>query len=697
MRTLLMLAWAATLAAMPALAHYAVNYDNVDAGRWACRLCPFAEQSRTGALRVGGVDSARAAPRFGRQHGIDEVGVSAQLHGRYRAQRRDGVAAAIEVRDVGGASRTAELGLAKTGRYGMGVSYRALPRSVAHRATSPFRRVDGQLRLPGDWTKAFDTGGFGDLGARAEDLRLATSRQRREAHAFWQPLSRLRLTGRYAESRRAGVVETYRDGFYQATALPQHIDHEAKTLETALQFEAAAGVVGVSYRRSQFDNAAAALVWDDPYLGGLGIGQRRSAVAPDSEMESLGVTARWRLGLRTVVNAAVGASKASQDAPLLPLTTNTAIDVGDVSDTSDIGLSFDGLRTVRHESLNLTHRVTPRLRLTLSYLADERQDGRGETRIRPVLGDLFALPPTLAKGYSFDRRRTTLNLRYRASGGTGLTAGASHRRSVRSALEISVNRERRAWLQVQRRFGRWQASGRHARARRDASPFQANTANNPLSRRYYQAVREETAWLATLRFSPPSSRVSAGIEAGYHAYGFPDTEIGLQRQRSQRGRLDIAYRSGQLDVTASYGVERAVAAIAGSSIGGAPDWRYDSDDTVATTATAVTWRDVVRDGIDLTLDYAYCNGIGAYATTFDRQHGAFAPLVSRHESLNASVAMPLGRDISFIASLYLERYRGADWALDGVAPQSIGNVLTLGRPSDNHANRVVAVAVERRL
>lgn len=49
------------------------------------------------------------------------------------------------------------------------------------------------------------------------------------------------------------------------------------------------------------------------------------------------------------------------------------------------------------------------------------------------------------------------------------------------------------------------------------------------------------------------------------------------------------------------------------------------------------------------------------------------------------------------AGVYREKYRAADWALDGIEPDSVRNVLTFGRSSPRYRNSVVAISVERAL
>lgn len=681
----------ACVVAAPALADYAVNYENANVRRWACRLCPFAQPAwQDGDLSVGSIDSARGAARFGRNSGIDDDATYLHLDARYRTRRRDGLALEAGGRNLGLASRSATARVVKAGSYRAGISFRELPNAVAFSVASPFRYFDGELRLPADWSKAPQTGGFGDPDRDNTSTNLRTMRRRHAAYAQWQPLPRLHLTTSYTSERKAGVVETYRDGFYQATALPQRIDHRTTAAEAGIRYEGVAALLGVSFRVGRFDNELDALVWDDPFLGI--VQQRHSSVAPDNTVKSLRAVSRWRLGRRTLANATLGGGETRQDEPFLPYTTNPSI----VVDAA--GQSLDGLRTSRHEALNITHRFTSRLRLAVSYTANERRDKRREMAFTPVLGDLFAFPPRSNKAYSFSQQRTTLRLRYRGPGGLRLAAGSGLRQQERSNLEIATNRKRRGWFEVQRHAGRWQIGIRHARAKRDASPFQANSANNPLSRRYYQAARDESLWLAALRFTPQGGGFSAGLEGSRHVYDYSQTAIGLRRQGSRRGRFDIAYRTTPFAATVFYDVEQAQADTVGSSIGAAADWHYDSDDSVTIAGARVAWRNSAPRGIiELAFDYAYANGIGSYATTFADEHGTFPPLVSRHESLNATLKVGLRPGLALSTRVYLERYGSTDWALSDVAPQTIGNVLSFGRASDNHRNRLVILALERRL
>ena len=50
-----------------------------------------------------------------------------------------------------------------------------------------------------------------------------------------------------------------------------------------------------------------------------------------------------------------------------------------------------------------------------------------------------------------------------------------------------------------------------------------------------------------------------------------------------------------------------------------------------------------------------------------------------------------------LAGAYIERYRAKDWAINGIGPISIRNVLAAGRSSPVYANRLLYVSLEKPL
>ena len=673
-------------------ADYALNYDKADTRRWACRLCEFDRNAyRGGRFRVGGIHSAKGEARFGRANGIDRAGGYGRFDASYRASTLAGAILRLDARNLGLAAHDLTLEIAKAGRYGARVRRQASPWNVAADGRSPFAQVGERLTLPSAWPAAFTTAEMSELSVASQAIELASERVKTEAELWLAITPKLRLQTSYFKERKAGLVAAFRDAFYQATALPKPIDHRTTGVETSLRYQGTVAAFGASYRSVRFANGHDALTWSNPFIGGPAT--LRAGVAPDNRLNALTLTSRLRLGPRTLLNANITKGETRQNAPFLPYTANTAIAAAPLPATD-----LNGRRTARRGAVNLVSALTSRWRLTASYTASQRRDRREEILLAPVLGDLFVTPEIMASGYSFSRKRAALRLRYQAPHGVRLAAGISRLVTKRTNLEILANNEDEVWFEAMRDFGEnWQVSVRRMRSSRDASPFRANTTNNPLTRRFHQAQRDAGAWRAAVRYHPPATGFTGGLAFEALRYAYPDAVLGLRRDSAHGWHADLGYRAGWGSATAFYDVQRNSAETAGSSLFAAPNWRYDTKDVVASAGMRVAAEGTLHHAVDLWLEYAYSNGLGRYATTLDSASTSFPALVSRHESLNAQLRYRLRRGWAITARVYVERYHGADWAIDGVAQNSIRNVLTFGLASPRYSNRLLALGVEKAL
>ena len=680
----------AVAVAAAAQGEYAVNYAKVDTSRWNCRLCALDRATASRAsFSAGALHSARGEARFGRDSGIDQAGGLLHLAGDYRVATDRGVVFQASGRDLGLPAREARVEFRRSGRYGVAIRHRQLPRNVAADARTPFR-LGEVLRLPADWDRAFDIAGMTALATGLRPLALATERQRSEAALWFRPTAKTTLSAGYFHESKTGVTQTYRDAFYQATALPQPVDQIAQGWRGGWRYEGEAGLLSAEYRNQRFENHVSALVWQNPYASGPAILQ--SAAAPGNRAKSARLLSRLRLGKHTVLNASVSAGETRQNAPFLRYSTNDRIGV------SPIGAEgLEGRRSSRRHSLRVLSRLTRRLAVTLTRERSDRRDVRAPLLLTPVLGDLVATPQRAAFGYAFRRERTELRARYRAPGGVRFAAGLGERRFERAPAEVEANAERRVWLQVRRDFAAgWQVSASAETARRDASLFTPQSANNPLTRRFHQAARDETAWQAALRYDSLTSGFAAGVGASRGANDYPRSALGLRSDTSVGWHADLSYNGVRGSVHAFHDTRRRRAVILGRALFDSLDWRYDTGDRVTSSGVRLHLPGLWHPALDVTLNYLRSRGLGAYATTFAGAQGAFPVLTSSHRAVDALLRYEFTAGFALTARVYEEAYRAADWAIDGVEPDNIRNVLTLGRSSPGYRNRVVAVSVERK-
>lgn len=687
------IALAALLAAPAAeAAEFAVNYANADTRRWSCRLCEFDRAAaRAGTLAAGALTATESQMRFGRDNGIDRSGGYLDVNAGYRLATRSGLMVDFAGRNLGLDSRDAALRVRQPRRYGIRFRYRETPRNLARDGRSPFTGTD-TLALPADWIPAFGTAAMRRLAQSSEPVELATERRRSEIGAWYSLASALTVKSAYYHERKRGVVDTSRDFFYHATALPQPVDYRVEGANAGLHYESRTVSMAITYAGRKFRNGADLLEWDNPYIGPVARG--RSAAAPDNRARSLSFVSRLRMGSRTRLNATLVRSEAKQDAPFLAYSSNEAIDLPPIAEPG-----LDGNRELLSAAVNLISRPTPRLRVNVSHVVTERRDRRADMMLTPVLGDLFATAAVTAPGYDYKRASTRVRLRYRLPGRFRLAAGFSHLDNRRSGLEIAGNDRLRGWLELTGEIGTgWRFRLKHDRADRDAAEFHANTRNNPLTRRFYQAERRDSEWSGGIRFDSAASGLSIGFDANRRELDYPESPLGLQRDLSAGWALDAAFAPAPaVSISGFYGVQSRKSRTAGSA--GFPDrgWLYDIDDKVTTAGARLVARGFPHPALELSANYAHSDGVGDYETALGAMRSSFPALISRHRSLDLRLRYAWRPRASLVLRYYFERYRGADWSIDGLGPDAIRNVLTLGRSSPRYGNHLIALSVETTL
>ena len=673
-------------------AEFSVNYANADTRRWSCRLCDFDKvHARGGTVAAGGMSAAKGEMRFGRDNGIDRAGSYLDLNAGYRLSTKTGWLLEFAGRNLGLKSRDAALGIHKPRHYGVRVRHQEVPRNIARDGRSPFMGSE-TLSLPDSWVPAHSTRGMTQWTAGSEAVELATERSRSDIDAWFNVAPGLTFKTGYFRERKQGIKEAFRDSFYQATALPAPIDYRVEGTETGLYYANSTASMALSYAHREFTNGAEALEWHNPYAGSVALG--RSAAPPGNESKTLSFASKLRIGRRATLNATIARGEASQNAPFLPPTTNPLLDPAPVGQP--------GLNAKR-ESLtgaaNLVVRATSRLRVSVTHVEAERRDRRRMIALTPVLGDLITSPEIVAQGYSYKRSKTDIALRYRLPARLRVAAGFRHLDKSRSNLEIAGNEENRAWAEVSGDLGAgWRIRVRHDSADRDASEFKPNTLNNPLTRRFHQAQRHVHEWSGGLRYDSPISGFSAGFEANHRKHEYPRSPLGLQRDAATGWLVDAGYAAGSaVALSAFYGAQTRESKTAGRVGLSTRDWLYDTEDTVTSAGGRLKLNGILHHTLNLTVDYAHSNGVGDYATTFEDRRSSFPSLISRHHSVGARLRYAWRPRTGLVLRYRFERYRAADWAIDGLAQDSIRNVLTFGRSSPRYGNHLIALSLEAKL
>lgn len=681
---------AAQVAPSAAVAEFAVNYANVDTRRWSCRLCEFDKAiGHAGTVSAGSIESTGGEMRFGRDNGIDRAGGYLDLNADYSLRNEAGTVLEFAGRNLGLASRDAALQVRKPRQYGVQIRHRGIPRNVSRDGRSPFVGTE-MLSLPDHWIPGHTTAAMTQLSASSRSVPMATERSRSDIDAWLSLAPRITFRAGFFREGKRGIEQTFRDTFYRATALPHRIDYVLEGTDAGFYYETPTLAMAIVQASRRFENGQDSLTWQNPYLGGTSLG--RSALAPDNRADTVSFVSRARFGRRTTLNATLVRSQARQHVPFLPPTTNESIPVRPI-DAPGLAAERESLSA----AINLVSRPTRRFRISLSQTITDRRDGRRSVAVTPVVGDLYVTSLIEASGYDYKRVKTNLSLRYRTPGRLRVSAGLRDLRTRRSNLEIAVNDERRGWMEVTGEIGRgWRLHARHARAQRDASEFIANTVNNPLTRRYYQAERDDKEWSGGISFD--STGLLIGLDANYRMHDYPDSPLGLQRDASKGWVLDVGHApQGAVSLAGFYGRQARSSTTSGSAAFPTRNWRYDTEDAVTTAGARFRAQGFLHRAIELTVEYAYSNGMGDYSTALDDTLSSFPTLISRHQSVDGRLRYAWRPRTTLVLRYYFERFRAADWAIDGIEQDAIRNVLTFGRASPEYGNHLISVSVEATL
>ena len=667
-----------------------VNYDKVRSDRWRCRLCPFEAASYgEGSWTVGALAVEDAEPRFGRDNGLDEDGTQADFHAEYRRRGEDGRSATVRGDHLALDAR--DLAVAYGGvRTGVALRWREIPRNVATDGRTPYAGRTS-LSLPDGWVRAFNTTAMTALGEAGSEFDHATQRRRASAQAHFRLHPRWRVDADYLRDTREGTGETHADFLYQAAGLPKPIDYRTEELGGRLRFEAGTFLLGVGVREARFDNPDRALEWENAYTSLPATG--RKGLAPSSDARTVSLHSRWTRG-RTAVSGSLVHGRHRQDAPFLPYTSNPAVRVDPLPADS-----LRGRASLRAGSLTVVSRPTDRLRVSLKHRRRERDNDTRALLLTPVLGDLFAPAPRRSRVYGFDRAATELRLQYRLSRRLKLAAGAETSRIRRAPAEIARNDTRRNWIELLASDLRgFRLALRFADGSRDASAFRDLTVNNPRMRRFHQAKRDQRTWSAELDYQFPLLDLSVGVDADYRRNDYPDSSLGLRHDEDRGWSADLTYApSPAMTLAAFRAVRETDASTAGSSVFGPADWWYGTRDAVDTDGLTLELRDLLRDGLRVTVTYSRSKGRGRYGTALGDFETAFPDLLSEHRAVDVRARYPMTRRSVLVLRYYLEDYGAADWALDGLGLTAARNVLSFGRDLPDYGNALFSVSVETRL
>lgn len=681
-----------------ALVPSAAAEDNTpapDTSKWKCEFCTF-DYGWSGSLNLGLLGVIDSNYPYGEYSGLYDDGLYPVVGGQLDFRDKTGHYFEAAGDRLGLDSRWFELRGGRQGEYALHGSFRQTPQFQFDTSATPFSGAGSTAQsLPPDWVSA---GSTAQMSALSGALRnTGTSNQRRSfdlGAGFTPPQSHWDFVFDIRHDERTGTQITGANFLTTTTQLLQPIDYRTDQVEAAIGYSRKTWQIRGAYYGSFFRNGDSALQWTNPFTQIVpGTDHGRMSVAPGNAFNQFSLTGGWQILRTTRLTTSLAYGRATQNTAFIASTINPELAPAALPATS-----LDGAVDTGNYLVRLTSAPWRRLSLTGEYLVDRRDTHTAQYSYPQVNTDAFVAASQLNAPYDFDRRRAKIDATLRITPRARLRGGLQREiydRTLYADLRTGTDS---VWAEVTSSMASLlDFSVRYSESRRRLDEYRVvvpvSDANNSLLRDFDVAGRTRNQWRGTISYAP---RADLGLDLVvlHNTDNYHDSPIGLTADKDASATLDANWRPrDKLSLDAFATREFIRYDQNGSQSFTVADWKGVNRATVDTFGFSAQWHDALPN-IDLGANYSFSYSrqrisvnTGAATTPFPDNtvnYGA-ARLWSRYR---------IDKRSTLRFQYAYERLSSADWALDGVEPDTISNVLALGVDSPRYRVNVFAAVFE---
>lgn len=641
-------------------------------------------------------------------------------------------------------SRQLRAGLGVQGRYRVSVDLRALPGPASSGQVVFHNPGSTDLRLPTDWQAGATTAALPGLGSAMTPVPFAVDRRIGILGLRLHLGERWRSDSRYREQRRSGLrsfagLIGNSGGNPRVAMLPEPVDQRTRDVELGLRYGDERSQLRLWLLLSQFDSGHSALRWDNPYSAIAGWdpsaghpdGRGQASLMPDNRYGQLGVSMTRTLSASTRFSADLAFGRLRQDQSFLPYTINPSL--ADSVHTPLPRASLDGRVDTRLLHLRLIGRPDANWHWQLRLRHDERDNRTPRDGYLGIGGDSQLQDPDPTSGrlrfnlpVGHRERQFAAEAGWRNGRGFDARVGAERRHTDRTWSARAASNESRLHAVLRARpHGPVQTGLRllysdrgggtylgsrpfidsHSPAHVDSVPGQFE--NLPGLRQYHLADRrrQHGSAFVQVEYDPWHLGLSHGrLRDRYHA-----SEFGLRRTQGADTQLDLGFTpGGAWSLHAWLARERLRFDQAGRAFNGgavrlehandpARNWFADHRDRVDAVGVGLQ-HDLAERRWRLRADLAHSVAHGSVSVRTGPALSS-APLPdsrTRLSTVDLSSEWRIDAATSLQLRWRLERTHSRDFALDGVGPGQLTNVILTGESAPNDRAQAVLLSWHRR-
>lgn len=633
--------------------------------------------------------------RFGNQTGLDESGGSffGDFNGRYT--RGDATFFEFE-----GYARGADANgfFAKGGKQGVYTVtgfFQSVPQRAFGTTVSPFSGAGtGQVSLPASWVRGANTSLMTDLANSAAPATIGLDWTNLGIGVDLDMARNWDFNIDYVRREKDGVRRSAASFLFSGLEFLAPVDYVSDNVTLSVGFTGASWEAGFKYRGSLFSNGNEALTWDNPYQAINNDDQGRNAQPPDNESHRFSLSGALHLPARTMVSGLMAVGRLEQDERLLPYTINPTL-------VTDPLPTTNGKATTTNVILRAVSSPLRRLSLDAEFRYNDFDNETPINEFRPVITDVgFAPDSFFSNAFDYERSEFKLSGNYRVQRSMRFYAGYDTRTIKRTGQERRDTDTDRLWARFRGRIGKAaELDIKVFSEERDGSTYGfldgQQALQNPLMRKYNMADRDRDGWRMRLSLLAVE-RLDLGVTAEEADDDYKNSTIGLTASDYSRVGANASWSFGaRASVYASVDRETIENRQANSQSFSLPDWSATTDDEIR-SGTFGAHVPGLFGAVDASLAYTWLDAKGSTRNNTSGLRTVFPDTRSDRRTLSIGLEYPYSEKLTIGVEYFLEELETDDWALDGVEPDTVSNLLGLGAKAWNYDQSVVYVSVRYR-
>ncbi|WP_455203775.1 MtrB/PioB family decaheme-associated outer membrane protein [Kaarinaea lacus] len=677
----------------PAKVHAGESNVESVTSQWQCKWCPTSGQSQNqGEVKAGLGYVSNDSFKHGDYTGLHEKG--AYVIADADASHRGKNSVDIEAYNLGLDSRYLSIESKLVGGFDVDFLYDQLPKFYSDTTRTPYSGGTNQ-QLPTVWNPAGTTGAMADLSNSLRDVDIYTTRKTFAFNTSYNQNEYLSYDLNFQRQTKEGdkALGLSLGSFWssaRSAILATPVDYVTDQAEAKFNFKGKRWHTSVAYLYSQFKNESDAIRWENAFNTPAGVTDGQAALEPSNSFNQITVTGSYQPHKVVSGSALFAVGQMIQNEDYLPYTVDAS--TADLPKTSLHG-------KINTYDFNFGVDVTPieNLILEAGYNHHEQDNNTDQAEYTYVAGDQTqTADPRTNQPYSFRQQQVELGGRYRLL-----------KKHVFS-LDYDYEIYNRTFQSVEKTEEHTLAAGYRARLLKifslgvklessDRSGDDYKVVNeledpeNPLMRKFNLADRNRDK--ANLRLGyHPIDQLELGFVTEYAKDKYDNSEIGLQDSEELNYTVDISYAIAtdvllirKLGIYANYSNNTIESNQVGEATG---PWQAKHDDQIDIINLGIN-DEMIKDKLVIELDYVYADSIGKIEVIGS---DALPDLKSKRHTMTLSADYKLTKKSAVQAYYRYEKYEETNWAVDGILPNSIGNVLTMGEASPEYDIGVFALS-----